>query len=123
MKIGKFWKQKKAINDISIIAIIIFIFLGTSIIIPFVNAEFGTTSDVFDNDAFEASIISEAENIPEISAFDTGAFKVITNVVKLAFFDFGNTLGLPFWLDLIYTVLAIILILTVARNVWIGGGG
>ena len=112
-----FPKNKKAINDISIIAIIFFIFFATSIIIPFVNAEFDIQSDTFDNDNLESQVKADAENVNVLSAFT-----VLLTVLKLALFDFGNTLGLPFWLDGIYTVLAIIFILVIGRNIWVGGG-
>ncbi len=114
----KLFSSKKAINDISIIAIIVFIFFASAIIIPFVNAEFGTASDTFDTDNFDSNIKDDAENITTLTAF-----KVLITVIKLAIFDFGNTLGLPFWLDAIYTVLAILFVLVIARNIWIGGGG
>lgn len=117
-----FPQGKKGINDISIITIIVLIFLGSSLIIPFLNDEFGTTGGVFNNDKLTGEIQDGAKKIPEASAFDTDAFTVITTTIKLAFFDVGNSLELPFWLDLLYTVLAIVLILTIARNVWIGGG-
>lgn len=114
----KLFQNKKGINDISIIALITFIFLGTSIIIPFVNTEFATDADVFNTTIFEANVKDDAENVSGISAF-----QVLITMLKLAFFDFGNTLNLPFWLDALYTILAIIFILVIARNIWVGGGG
>lgn len=120
----KIFKNKKGINDISIISIILIIFFSTSIIIPFVNAEFGTTADTFDNEAFAGDIRSKSEDIAGSTlSTSISAFTVLKTLIKLAFFDFGNTLGLPFWLDAIYTILAIIFIAVVARNIWVGGGG
>lgn len=112
-----FPKGKKGINDISIIAILSSILLATAIIIPFVNVEFGTTSDTFDDEAFKTNVKDEAENVNTISAFT-----ILTTFLKLAFFDVGNSLGLPFWLDALYTLIGLILILVIARNIWIGGG-
>lgn len=114
----KIFKDKKGINDISIIAVISFIFLATAVMIPFINSEFGTTSSTFDTDNFASDIQSDANSITALSAFG-----VLTTVIRLAVFDFGNSLGLPFWLDLLYTALGIIFILVIARNIWIGGGG
>ncbi len=111
-------KSKRGVNDISIIAVIFFIFFLTAIIIPFINAEFGTTSSTVDTDNLAGEVQSGASSISALSAFG-----VLKTVLLLAFFDFGNSLGLPFWLDAIYTVLAIIFILVIARNIWIGGGG
>ncbi len=118
MQVKKYFPRgKKGINDISIATILIFIFFFTAIMIPFVNAEFDTTADTFDTENFEGIVKDEAENVNVISAFT-----VLVTVFKLALFDFSDTLGLPFWLDMIYTVLAIILILVISRNIWVGGG-
>lgn len=127
MKINRFSsiiKSKKGFNDISIITIIIFIFFTTAIIIPFVNAEFDANFSTLNTDTVSSNVQADAKKtVVETSPFDTSAFDVIKNILNLAFFDTGESLGLPFWLDLVYTVLAIILILTIARNIWIGGGG
>lgn len=113
----KLFKNKKGINDISIISVITSIFLLTAIIIPFVNAEFGTDSDTFNTEAFEQNVKKDAESVTTLSAFG-----ILITLMKLALFDVGNTLNLPFWLDIVYTLLAVIFITVVARNIWIGGG-
>lgn len=110
-------KGKKGINDISIIAILTFILFATAIIIPFVNEEFNIVADNFDTEGFEANVKNDAESVTAFSAFT-----VLVTVLKLALFDVGNSLGLPFWLDAIYTVIGIILILVIGRNIWVGGG-
>ncbi len=112
-----FPRGKKAINDISIIAVLTFILFGTAIIIPFVNEAVGTDADTFNTDNLEGKIRDDAESASTISAFT-----VLVTMFKLAVFDFGDTLELPFWFDAIYTVLGIILIIVIARNIWIGGG-
>ena len=114
---GNFPRGKKAINDISIIAVLTFILFGTAIIIPFVNEAVGTHADTFNTGNLEGQIRDDAESVSTISAFT-----VLITMFKLAIFDFGDTLELPFWLDAIYTVLGIILIIVIARNLWIGGG-
>ncbi len=118
----KMFNNKKAINDISIIAIILFILFGTAIIIPFINSAVGTSADTFDTDKYETDIRGKGEDIKG-RITDISALGVFVNVLKLAFFDFGNTLKLPFWVDAIYTILTVILVLTIARNIWVGGGG
>jgi len=90
----KLFKNKKGINDISIIAVILSIFLLTSVMITFVNAEFGVGADTFDTDAFESNVKGDADSVSSISAF-----RVLVTALKLAVFDWGNTLGLPFWLS------------------------
>lgn len=111
-------RGKKGINDISIITIIIFIFFGTAIMIPFINSSFGTSAGVPDTDKLADEVQEGAENISTLSAFG-----VLKTVLLLAFFDFGGALGMIFWLQALYTILAIVFILVIARNIWIGGGG
>lgn len=115
---NKLFKSKKGINDISIIAIILSIFLFTSVMIEFINAEFGIGADTFDRDNLETLTKADADSVSKISGFT-----ILLTVLKLAIFDWGNTLGLPFWLDIMYVILAIIFVLVIARNIWIGGGG
>jgi|TARA_Y100000310_G_scaffold345798_1_gene470087 hypothetical protein len=120
---NEIFKGKKGINDISIIAVIASVFILTGIIIPFVNSTLGTDISTFDNDQFESNVKQTAQDASESSVTSSiSAFKVLTNVLKLAFFDFGDTLGVPFWLDILYTILAIIFVLVIARNIWVGGG-
>ncbi|MAH48575.1 hypothetical protein CMI37_22310 [Candidatus Pacearchaeota archaeon] len=113
----KLFQSKKGINDISIISVILAIFLITSVVIPFVNFEFGTEFSNLDEDAILQTARDDAESVSTISAFT-----VLKNVILLALFDVGDTLGLPIWLDIIYTLLAILFIIVIARNIWIGGG-
>tara|TARA_R100001530_G_C4314305_1_gene153915 strand:- start:594 stop:968 length:375 start_codon:yes stop_codon:yes gene_type:complete len=113
----KIFRSKKGINDISIMAIIISIFLITGMAIQFVNDEFSTEFSSLDTDSITQQARDDAESVSSLSAFT-----VLKNILKLALFDFGDTLSLPFWLDMVYTILAVIFILVVARNIWIGGG-
>ncbi len=112
------FNSKRGINDVSILAIFIFIFFATALVIPFINAEFGTSASNLNTEGITDEIQQEASSVTTISAFG-----VILTILKLAFFDFGNTLGLPFWLDGVYTVLATLFIFLIARNIWVGGGG
>ena len=109
--------DKKGINDISIVAGIVFIFIITAITIPFVNSSFGTQATEFNVDGVVDDVRQDAENVNTFNAFD-----VLLTVLKLAFWDFGNSLDLPFWLDGFYSVLTVVLVLTIGRNIWIGGG-
>lgn len=109
--------NKKGINDISIIAIILSIFFATATVIGFINNEFGTNF----TEVNDAGIVQTAKNDAE-SVTALSAFTVLKNILLLALLDFQNILGLPFWLDLFYTILAIVFILVIARNIWIGGG-
>lgn len=113
----KLFKDKKAINDISIIAVLSFILIGTAVMIPFASSITNENFDTFNESTFERNVKNDAENAGTISAFT-----ILITFFKLAFFDVGNSLGLPFWLDAIYTVIGLVLILVIARNIWVGGG-
>lgn len=113
----KIIRSKRGINDISILAIIFSIFLLTAILVPFINSSFGSNIDSFDVDSFETGIKQEVSNVNVITAFS-----VLVNVLKLALFDWDGTLGIPFFLSIVYTLLAILFILIIARNIWVGGG-
>ncbi len=108
---------KGQINDISIIAIILTIFFTTAISIGFVNAEFGTEFSSLNETVITQQARNDAESVSAISAFT-----ILKNVLLLALFDVGNSLNLPFWLDALYTILAVIFILVISRNIWVGGG-
>jgi len=115
---SKLFRNKKAINDVSILTIISLIFLLTSVIVPFVNAEFPVSSIDVNQDGIVNQIRDGSESVSSVSAFT-----ILITFLKLATFDWGNTLNLPFWLDLLYVLLAVIFILTIVRNIWFGGGG
>lgn len=116
-KMLKLFKDKKGINDISIIAVIFAIFLISALIIPYINSEFDTSYNEYDADGIVQDAKDDVESVNAISAFT-----VLVTVMKLGIYDFGNSLGLPLWMDALYTILAIIFILVIARNIWVGGG-
>lgn len=109
--------NRKGFNDMFIIFVILGILIGTATIIPYLNAAQITQTAELDTDGVVSDIQQGSENVNAISAFT-----ILLSVLKLSLFDFGDTLGLPWWLDLFYTLLATLLIITVARNIWIGGG-
>lgn len=117
-KMLRIFKSKKAVNDISILTGIILIFFLAGVTIPHINEAFGTGFDKFDVDNIKDTVKEDAKDISTINAAT-----VIFTVFKLAIWDFGNTLQLPFWLDAIFSVFTVIFIITLARNIWIGGGG
>lgn len=120
MKYGtpRLFRNKKGINDISILTGIIIVFFLSALMIPFINAEFGTTSSEFDTESVRGEVQQDADSVGSINAFT-----VLLTVLKLGGWDFGDSLSLPFWLDALYSVLAIVFTLTIARNIWVGGGG
>jgi hypothetical protein len=98
-------------NDMVIIATITAIFIAIGVALPFVQQDFDVPVTNNDPDTIIA---------PGDSTTSVGAFQVIGSVFKMFFWTFG---ALPVWLDSIFVGLRIILALTIARNLWVGGGG
>lgn len=114
LKIPRLLRSKKAINDISIISGIIIIFVLIGVFLPYLNQEFPSSASATNISGIEDDLSGDAEGIDDINAFD-----VLVSVLKMFFWTFGD---LPFWLDTMFIILRIIFIVTVARNIWIGGG-
>jgi len=114
----RLFRNKKGFNDIYVLVVIGSILFFSAIAIPLIGQSFGTSTASFDTENLADSVQQDAENVSSFNAFD-----VLFTFLKLAFFDFGDSLSLPFWLDAVYTMLAIVFIVTIARNIWIGGGG
>lgn len=114
----KIWQSKNAqINDISIIAGIVSVFVILGAMMPFVHQDFnsGQTTGSVSNDALQDNSYQLAQTTSSLSMWT-----VIKSVLLMFFWTFGQ---LPFWIDNIFVIFRVMLILIVARNVWIGGGG
>lgn len=110
-------KHRKGFNDITILASVTAILLISAFIIPVSNAAFGTGGSNFNSDGLKDELQEDAESVNTISAFG-----ILTTFLKLIFWDVSGSLNLPAWLQVFYTILFIVAVLTVARNIWIGGG-
>ena len=110
------WKDKKGVNDISILAAIFSVFVLLGVMLPFIEAEFENQSSSVDVAGLEADVGQEIKG--DINAIS--AFKILLSIVTMFFWTFGT---LPFWLDSLFVVVRIIFIFIIARNVWVGGGG
>lgn len=118
VKMFKIFKDKKGFNDITIVATILFIFLGTALVLPYVNTEFGTSGSTYSSENVGEELIEEEfADVTDVSAGD-----ILRSVGKIFFWTFGD---LPIWLDLIYTVLRLILLYILIRTFtpFIAGGG
>ena len=96
-----------------IITSICLLFVAIGIFLPIVNEAVGND----DSPLYRTNLDDD------ISATDwtvVGFWNVFLSVLSMFFWTFG---AIPIWLDAVFMVLRIILVLTVARNVWIGGGG
>ncbi len=116
--VKQLFKSKKAFNDVSIIAIILFIFIGTGIILTFVNDEFNLDGTNFNTDGVANQLVDSG--LTDVSSIGVGG--IIKSIGKVFFWTFGD---LPFWLDAIFLVLRIILLVILIRNFtpFLGGGG
>ena len=111
---SKLFRNKKGLNDMSIIAVIISIFILIGITIPYINSEFGQSISTPNVDTLEGDVGDDMVDSGTVTIFS-----VLFSVGKMFFWTFGS---LPFWLDAIFVIFRIILALIIARNIWIGGG-
>lgn len=112
-----FLKSKKGFNDVWILTVILAIFISSAYFLPIVTAEIGDKSSEYDIDNYERNIQEDSGSVTQLNVFS-----ILLNMLKLGLWDIGDDLGLPAWLDLVYTLLGIVFIVTIARNIWIGGG-
>jgi len=102
-------------NDMAIIFSIVTLFIALGFITPYINSEFDSDFNTNNPDNIIEGISSDD--------LDNGVsgWKILKTVFSMFFWSFGE---LPAWLDIIVFIpLRLLLALTIARNVWIGGGG
>lgn len=107
-----------------ILGIIISIFLVLGFGLPFFNEEFNDgTIEESTADVSELMNDFEAENNARIESginSHVTFWTVFLSVGKMFFWTFGS---IPLWLDLtLFTLLRTVFWLTIARNMWVGGG-
>jgi len=110
-------KNKKGFNDIVIIAGLGSILFLTALLIPYINEALDTDGAVYDVDGTQSDIQQASGGV------GGNGLSVITTLLKLAFWDFTGSLGLPWWIQAMYTMISVLLVFTVARNVvpFVGG--
>ena len=99
----KLFNSKKGFEGSGTVLIILFIFIGIGIIIPFVNNAFDIEGSTIDTENPADELIAEEFT----DASDVNAGDILKSVGKMFFWTFGD---LPFWLDAIFVVLRIILL-------------
>jgi len=104
-------------NDMLIIYTCMAFFVISGFAVGLINQEFNTGGSTPNVEGFEDSFIEEVGN-------ETGSslsfWKVIAGVLGMFFWTFGQ---LPLWLDLLILLPRLLFWITIARNVWVGGGG
>ncbi len=93
--------SKKGFAGSGIVLIILFIFVGIGVIIPFINKEFNIEDSAFDTGNVADELIGE--EFSDVSGVSAG--EILKSVGKMFFWTFGD---LPFWMDAIFIVLRII---------------
>ncbi len=117
------------VNDISIITGIVAVFIAVGVFLPVLDDGYNnviTSSN--DIAAFEASLSNATGQLGNKEIDPTflnplgslSIFDIMFSVLLMFFWTFG---ALPVWLDLIFLVFRVTLILIIARNLWVGGGG
>jgi hypothetical protein len=99
-------------NDMTILYGIVLLFISIGTILPYVNEAGGETSTTYDTDGVVEGI--EADDMTAV-----GAFEVLGSIFSMFFWTFG---ALPFWLDMIFVAIRLVMAGIIARNIWIGGG-
>jgi len=94
-----------------IIGIILSLLTVIGVVIPFAH---DSVSSVYTGDDIG---VDDAFNDDEMTAINPLDF--IIWVWRVVTWDIGNV---PFWISVIWALLLTILSLTIARNIWIGGG-
>lgn len=102
------FKSKKGSTDILIAGVIITIFFLTAVFISDVTQSFGGDTSEIAQDELAQDIKDKAD---ESSLLSAGS--IFLTVIKLALLDWNGTLELPFWIEALYSILAIILILAI----------
>ena len=132
------WVLKMGVTDITIIAGILIFFFSVSLVLPFINDSFidyGVSDGDDDIGRFITNLTDYTNSTQNInddnwSLFDPASwipkeilmfFRIIFTFMNITFWGFGSV---PFWLNmLLFWPLRLILILVIARNIWVGGGG
>ena len=100
-------------NDMTLIGVIVGVLALVGLGLPFVQSAFD-----IDQTSYNIDSVTEGIN-PDDQDGGVGIFDILKSVGKMFFWTFG---GLPVWLDLFFVVLRLILIITIFRNLWVGGG-
>lgn len=97
-------------NDLYWLLLILFIFVGVGVVLPFVNDEFGTSASEVDT-----GVLSE-----DVSGSEAGVGTVLLSIIKMASWSFGD---LPFFVELlIFLPLRVLFYILLYRQFRSGGG-
>ena len=100
--------NKKGFSGSGTVLIILFIFVGIGLVLPFVNTAFNIEDSNIDTDNPANELIDE--DFTDVSGI--GAGDIIKSIGKMFFWTFGD---LPFWMDAIFVVLRIIMLMILIK--------
>ena len=106
------------VNDITILYGIITFLLILGFVTPFINDTFGTSHPGYNKDFLESTV--GEEDFKVVTKTSLQIWRILVSMGTMFFWTFG---GLPAWMDILMFVPRLTLVLIIARNVWIGGGG
>lgn len=117
----KLLKNKKGINDVYFIAVILAIYLISAVSITFLDSEFDVNSDNFDTDKTLQDVQDETSSIGLLNAG-----QVFLTIIKLATWDVTGSLNLSGFsgtlIQTFFTFLAVIWAILVYRAIRSGSG-
>lgn len=107
-----------AVNDITIIIGISVVFILFGTFLPLIEHDFSgeelTNTDI---DGLQDDL---SEGVGEDRGNTLSIWKIIWSIISMFFWSFGT---IPWWLDgTVILAMRITLVLTLARNIWVGGG-
>ena len=112
----KIQKSKKGFNNMFLLGLIATILLVSSVIVPMVQTEFTGLNSTVDSDGLRQDLSDDIGEVDSISVVT-----VPGTLLRMVFWDPGDSLALPVWLDLFYSLLGILLL--VILFVMVRGGG
>jgi len=102
-------------NDMTIIFGIMAFFIGLGAIIPYINAEYGSSYSEYDADSLTGAMVSEQDSVGSVIS----GWKVLGSILSMFFWSFA---GISIILNIVLIPVRIIFWVTIIRNIWIGGG-
>ncbi len=92
-------------NTTIITITIITVFLVVGVMLPYVESAFNSTSHTAGADDLESTLLGSSQDEAKVNAFD-----ILAGIGKVAFWSFGS---FPIWLELIFTLLRVTLIICI----------
>lgn len=105
-------KSKNGLNDVSMIAFLVLFFLFLGLIIPYINASFGSSYSEYD-----VGIADQYDDDTSITTV-TGT-SLLFSIITIFFWSFG---AVNIYVDLLLTVFRIILAILIYRQLRSGAG-